>query len=166
MHLSHNFSFPGCNFSTIAPWDYIASTCLILICTASSIFNLWVHCATYCKQLLSSSPHISVKYMYFLLQLRINWFESRMSLLIVSDRSQPLGWGVQWEFHYTLPCFIYHLGTLIKTNRLDARATSTPCMPYQIASVFSMNEWLTVTYLQKLPMVYLSKCKILENSIS
>lgn len=39
-----------------------------------------------------------------------------MSLLIAWDRSQPKGWGVQWEFHYTLPNSIYHLSTQIKTN--------------------------------------------------
>lgn len=76
-----------------------------------------------------------------------------MSLLIVSDRSQPLGWGVQWEFHYTLPSSIYHLGTLIKTNHVDARATSTPCIPNQIGSVFSMNDLLQHIYLQKCPIV-------------
>lgn len=105
LYFSENVFCLGCNFRTIVPWGCTISTCQFYIESMNALCNL-----------SNSSPpsHVSVKHIYFLLQLLINWLETRELLLIISERSQPLGWGVQWEFHYTLPSSIYHLSILIK----------------------------------------------------
>lgn len=90
LHHSSISISPCCTFPAGALRDYTASTCLLLICAASSILKPM---SALCNISNSSPrpPMFSLKYIYFLLQLCINWLESSMSLLIVSDRYQPLG---------------------------------------------------------------------------